>query len=513
MIIERMNSLTHRWVMKAKGVHVSYSRVSRRTGYTALTRSRYQMGLGVGDRDKGVHLRQKILAPPDAPSWVFDPEKLWSAVASAERRRDALEAWFLDIQWPRELPLDLFEEVAEGIYGQFRDLGLVAQTDLEMTTAEGGGENPHVHGLISTRPLGSGGFATHKCRRLNTWFRLAGGFGPRFHVAKVLNDAATRYGIAVTFDGKSNSARDLPPGEDPVPKWALRNPEGAKARHLLDVRKRQRGLRQMYDEAAREMANSEAALAKRRAEQAAVVEQQPAFREKPGYRAAVERWRTCPLPAAVTFPGDAGTAYPAEGDDLVWDDGSAIRVDRVTFSATRLVCALARSKGWDHVDFMIVAKTSLYTSSTPATLLGLAPSSFYRTATLLVGILGRSDWSEVLLSWREGLRLDRSEALAAIVDELGALQSMGAPAPSQDEIVGILNDREPPNSWARYKLGVEAELSDVWALQAGRALQVVDRFDTGTDPDEDFQLSGLSTITSDEAAEADDDVQTSKMRV
>jgi ATP-dependent exoDNAse (exonuclease V) alpha subunit len=48
----------------------------------------------------------EIMAPPDAPPWVFHRDSLWNAVEKAERRKDAQLAREIEVALPIELPKD-----------------------------------------------------------------------------------------------------------------------------------------------------------------------------------------------------------------------------------------------------------------------------------------------------------------------------------------------------------------------------------------------------------------------
>jgi len=133
---------------------VSYGGVSRREGWSAPGRSRYQMGVERRDnvpvdKQRGgepvMHVRQWLMLPNGVDTDVWTREAIWEAAQRAETRSDAREGRYFDITWPRELPTDLIERCVEELYRPLVDLGLIVQVDWETSPAEGAEPNDHLH--------------------------------------------------------------------------------------------------------------------------------------------------------------------------------------------------------------------------------------------------------------------------------------------------------------------------------------------------------------------------------
>ena len=94
---------------------VSYGGVSRREGWSAPGRSEYQMarerrdGIAAAKGRSGnpvTHMRHWLLLPRAVNPAIWTREMVWDAAQQAETRKDAREARFFDISWPRELPTE-----------------------------------------------------------------------------------------------------------------------------------------------------------------------------------------------------------------------------------------------------------------------------------------------------------------------------------------------------------------------------------------------------------------------
>lgn len=86
--------------------HLSAKVVSRKEGRSAVAAAAYRAGENLYDERVGVAFDytwkrgveySEILAPPEAPSWVYDRESLWNAVERAERRKDRCASRYLSL--------------------------------------------------------------------------------------------------------------------------------------------------------------------------------------------------------------------------------------------------------------------------------------------------------------------------------------------------------------------------------------------------------------------------------
>ena len=150
---------------------VSYGGVSRRDGWSAVGRSRYQMGIETHDgvpetKRRGgepvEHVRQWLMLPAGVDRAVWSPSAIWAAAGRCEKRRDAREARYFDVTWLRGLPTKHLPDFVEALFTPFVEMGLPVQVDWETSRGDDGKANDHVHGLIGTRPLSNDGFDTRK---------------------------------------------------------------------------------------------------------------------------------------------------------------------------------------------------------------------------------------------------------------------------------------------------------------------------------------------------------------
>ena len=239
---------------------VSFAIISRTRGETALARSAYQKGRVAIDW-KGVarsfemapesHGGHWLFVPPEAPAWARDSVLLWSAAGFAERQRNAQEARRLDIQIPRGIPDNLVETLARAIYGSFSASGLAVQVDYHVKTARDGGKNPHLHGIISTRRIGSEGFARTKTadRPWNSFFRARRGKVLREYLCEKLNAFLEENAIDVRVDARRNSDRGLPIAQPRLPRAVFRHADSEYAKARFSEIANHRALRIDWEDA------------------------------------------------------------------------------------------------------------------------------------------------------------------------------------------------------------------------------------------------------------------------
>ena len=147
--------------------HLSVQVISRGQGRSCVAAAAYRAGAKLEDERQGLthdyrrrhDVRETfILAPQEAPAWVTDRQALWTAVDSAEKRKDARTAREVNIALPRELtPEQQREAVQEFVQAAFVERGMVADVALH----EGHNDqepNPHAHILLTTRTLMADGF-------------------------------------------------------------------------------------------------------------------------------------------------------------------------------------------------------------------------------------------------------------------------------------------------------------------------------------------------------------------
>jgi hypothetical protein len=225
--------------------------VQRSRGGCARHMSAYQSrgrftppnGKTVDYSSRGDHVATIMLTPADAPAWARDPNGYWRRAALAEKRWDAQEARIILLSLPRGLSRAQWEDIARKVGITFVKHGLVVQVDIHCTTASDGGENPHLHFLISMRALHAGLFAAKKDRYFNSRFHARAQV-LRAEFAEFLNAYCNRVGVAYHADSRSNADRRLPLAEPNLPRWnfSVFKLTGKKTA-LLQQRDRERALR------------------------------------------------------------------------------------------------------------------------------------------------------------------------------------------------------------------------------------------------------------------------------
>jgi len=144
--------------------HFSAQVISRKSGRSATAAAAYRAGEEVTDHRTGeVHdysrkggvVGASILAPADAPAWVFDREQLWNQVEAKERRKDAQLCREIDAALPVELDEhQRIEAVRQFVEAEMVSRGMVA--DVAFHDFDSG--NPHCHIMLSMRHLEPEGF-------------------------------------------------------------------------------------------------------------------------------------------------------------------------------------------------------------------------------------------------------------------------------------------------------------------------------------------------------------------
>jgi Ti-type conjugative transfer relaxase TraA len=196
--------------------HLTAKIVKRAEGRNAVAAAAYRSGsllhedaTGIAhdySRKHGVE-HTEILAPDDAPAWVFDRQVLWNTVEASEKRKDAQVAREIEVGLPIELTKP--EQVAllrDFAKREFVAKGMVADLGVHLDNEH----NPHAHILLTTRNLGPNGFGPknrswNETQELLTWRR---GW------ADVTNEHLVEAGLGVRIDHRSYAEQrlDLIPG-------------------------------------------------------------------------------------------------------------------------------------------------------------------------------------------------------------------------------------------------------------------------------------------------------------
>lgn len=194
--------------------HFSAQVISRSDGGNAVGAAAYRAGLRFTCARTGLVFNftrktevahRAILAPQDAPAWVFDRLALWNQAEAIETRKNSQLAREVEVSLPIEL--DHAQHVAllhEFMQEQFVSQGMVADIALH---AKAG--NPHAHILLTLRDVQADGFGGKR----RDWNNPALVEQWRAAWAKACNAALEQAGHTERIDHRSHKARgiDLPP--------------------------------------------------------------------------------------------------------------------------------------------------------------------------------------------------------------------------------------------------------------------------------------------------------------
>jgi Ti-type conjugative transfer relaxase TraA len=191
--------------------HLSAKIISRKHGQSVVASAAYRSASEIHDerldlnfnytKKRGVE-HTEIMAPAGAPAWVHDRSKLWNAVESAEKRKDAQLAREIELALPVELKKG--EQLAllkDFVTQQFVSKGMVADFAIHRDNPE----NPHAHVLLTLRQLTPEGFGA-KARAWNDRSEL---MSWRAGWEEVTNAHLAHAGLSVRIDHRSLKAQHL----------------------------------------------------------------------------------------------------------------------------------------------------------------------------------------------------------------------------------------------------------------------------------------------------------------
>jgi Ti-type conjugative transfer relaxase TraA len=191
--------------------HLHAKIVHRAKGQTTVAAAAYRSGSRLFEESTGIthdytHKRgvehSEILAPDDAPAWVFDRHTLWNTVEATEKRKDAQVAREIEVGLPLELKDK--EQVAllrDFVMREFVAKGMVADIGIHRDNPN----NPHSHILLTTRDLTPEGFGP-KNRSWNATQQL---LNWRRGWAEVTNEHLIEAGLGVRIDHRSYREQKL----------------------------------------------------------------------------------------------------------------------------------------------------------------------------------------------------------------------------------------------------------------------------------------------------------------
>jgi Ti-type conjugative transfer relaxase TraA len=196
--------------------HLTATVISRGRGQSVVAAAAYRSGARLRDDRYGIThsypnkmevAHAEIMAPPTAPSWVFDRETLWNRVEAAELRKDSQLARVIEVGLPIELsPAERVALLRDYIAKEFIAKGMIADLGVRRDASH----NPHAHMLLTLRLLTPAGFGP-KERRWNGKSNL---LDWRAAWADRANEHLARAGHSVRIDHRTLEAQqiELTPG-------------------------------------------------------------------------------------------------------------------------------------------------------------------------------------------------------------------------------------------------------------------------------------------------------------
>lgn len=148
--------------------HFDVQIVTRGQGQSVVAAAAYRSGEALYDEKTGKtfdYTRKEdikyveIATPDDAPAWANDRSALWNHVEASEKRKDARLARSIIAGLPRELDQEQnLALIRDFVQENLVSKGMIADFALHEADAGDGQKNPHVHILITLRPLEADGF-------------------------------------------------------------------------------------------------------------------------------------------------------------------------------------------------------------------------------------------------------------------------------------------------------------------------------------------------------------------
>jgi hypothetical protein len=207
------------FVKTASWYHCSLKIVGRSEGRSAVAASAYRTGLRLVDNEtQKVHdyTRRKgveasfIVAPENAPEWVYDEQSLWNEAHAADKKSNARLAREWEIALPACLELEAREQIAREIAENLVErYGVAVSVALHEPSEHGDSKNFHVHIMTTTREVSEDGLGA-KTRIIDAKQTGAGEVTHiRKMVANVINQALEDAGSDERVDHRSYKERGI----------------------------------------------------------------------------------------------------------------------------------------------------------------------------------------------------------------------------------------------------------------------------------------------------------------
>lgn len=390
--------------------HVQVRVGQRSAGRSSVAAAAYRAGVRLADerlgrvfdyRRKGAIVGSEIVAPAGAAAWTHDRASLWNRVEAAGRANEVVFRE-VEVSIPRDVPADAVRPLVADVIAPYLAAGAVADVSVHAPQAADGGENRHLHILLTTRVLSPDGTGFGvKNAALAALFESGGRYGgergaalvrERERLAGVINDHLRRARSDRRVDHRSHAARGLsrepepPMGERDAARWRRTGRPSARQRRIGAMRALRRTNNELHatEAAMVRMMNKPYAGAK-------VEVKESLLRDRLGPEADYARWRDAVHMIDVRHPtrtrvqcrdgswveidqpagrirtwGAADGAAPGLAEDaaraLGWGADTIHRLERtarVRGPARRLTpeeaqAQAARWKGWGHADVTVV---------------------------------------------------------------------------------------------------------------------------------------------------------------
>ena len=206
--------------------HINFGIVARAAGgdavkvaaYHACARLEHDGRTFDFTRKRHEHIVGGVLLPIGAPPDLREPGALWRVAEAVERRADAQVARQVLVSIPREVLQEHWQALAQEVAASWVADGAAVQFDVHNPAAADGGEQPHIHFLLTLRRVSDSGFASTKAREWNEQFRENDGRAERQRIADRANSFFVAHGIAARLDPRTLAAQgDNRPPEPQAP--------------------------------------------------------------------------------------------------------------------------------------------------------------------------------------------------------------------------------------------------------------------------------------------------------
>jgi len=148
--------------------HFSAKIISRANGSSALASAAYRSASRLHDQRLDRHhdftnksgvVHSEVMAPDGVPEEFRERERLWNAVETAEKRKDAQLAREVEFAIPREMDQAQGIELARDfVQKEFVAHGMIADLNVHWDIGADGEPKPHVHIMLTLRSVDEQGF-------------------------------------------------------------------------------------------------------------------------------------------------------------------------------------------------------------------------------------------------------------------------------------------------------------------------------------------------------------------